>query len=83
MARHFANVARDRPRVEPDNLPGAIGILAVADGPGETVGIAFGAGHIGGWPWSPSSSSPRASPIARPPTRSALASTESTPSASN
>jgi len=47
MARDFANVARDRPRVGPDDLPGAIGILA--DRPGEIAGIAFGAGHIGGW----------------------------------
>jgi hypothetical protein len=32
-------------------LPGAIGILADADKSGEIVGIAFGAGHIGGWRW--------------------------------
>ena len=37
----------------------------------------------GGWPWSPSCSSPRTSPIARPPTPSAAASTGSTPSASS
>jgi hypothetical protein len=51
MARHFATVACDRPRVGPENLPGAIGILADADNPGEIVGIAFGAGHVGGWRW--------------------------------
>jgi hypothetical protein len=51
MPRYFANVARDRPRVGPEDVPGAIGILADADQPGEIVGIAFGAGHIGGWRW--------------------------------
>jgi hypothetical protein len=51
MARYFASVARDRPRVGPEDLPGAIGILADADKPGEIVGIAFGAGHVGGWRW--------------------------------
>ena len=30
-------------------MPGAIGILTDADKPGEIVGIAFGAGHFGGW----------------------------------
>jgi hypothetical protein len=51
MGRYFANAARDRPRVGPGDLPGAIGILADADKPGEIVGIAFGAGHVGGWRW--------------------------------
>jgi hypothetical protein len=51
MPRHFANAARDRPRVGPGDLPGAIGILADADQPGEIVGIAFGADHLGGWRW--------------------------------
>jgi hypothetical protein len=51
MARYFANAARDRPRVGPGDLHGAIGILAGADQPGEIVGIAFGAGHVGGWRW--------------------------------
>jgi hypothetical protein len=47
MARDFAHVARDRPRIGPEDLPGAIGILADADRPGDIVGIAFGAGHVG------------------------------------
>lgn len=51
MAGDFANVAHDRLRAGPDDLPGAIGILAHADRPGEIAGIAFGAGHIGGWRW--------------------------------
>jgi hypothetical protein len=51
MARCFSNVARDRSRVGPDDLPGAIGILADADKPAEIVGIAYGSGHIGGWRW--------------------------------
>jgi hypothetical protein len=52
MTRYFfANVARDRPRVGPEDLPGAIGILADPTKPGENVGIAFGAGHVGGWRW--------------------------------
>jgi hypothetical protein len=32
-------------------LPGAIGIRADADRPGKVFGIAFGAGHVGGWRW--------------------------------
>ena len=51
MKGSLANVARDRPRVAPGDLPGAIGLLADAGKPGEIVGIAFGAGHVGGWRW--------------------------------
>jgi hypothetical protein len=48
---YFADVARDRPRLGPGDLPGAIGILVDPTRPGEIVGIAFGAGHLGGWRW--------------------------------
>jgi hypothetical protein len=51
MPRYFANVARDRPRIGPDDLPGAIGILSAPDKPGDIIGIAYGAGHTGGWRW--------------------------------
>jgi hypothetical protein len=49
MARHFTNVGRHQPRFGPEDLSGAIGLLADADKPGEIVGIVFGAGHVGGW----------------------------------
>jgi hypothetical protein len=39
MARHFINVGRHQPRVGPEELPGAIGLLADADKPGEIFGI--------------------------------------------
>jgi hypothetical protein len=51
MPRYFANIARDRPRIGPDDLPGAIGILSAPDKPGDIIGIAYGAGHTGGWRW--------------------------------
>jgi hypothetical protein len=49
MARHFTSVGRHQPRVGPEDLPGVIGLLADVDKPGEIVGVAFGADHLGGW----------------------------------
>ena len=41
MGRYFSTVARDRPRVGPEDLPGAIGLLADPAKLGEIAGIAF------------------------------------------
>ena len=45
--RYHAN-ARRLARVGPDDLPGSIGVVRSPEEP-MPVGIAYGAGHVGGW----------------------------------
>jgi hypothetical protein len=56
MARYFANVAR----ISPDEVPGAIGVLSDPSKPGDVIGIAYAADHLGGWrgDWSRAGSEP-------------------------
>jgi hypothetical protein len=49
MPRYFANTARNRPRLSPGELPGAIGVLSDPSKPGDIIGIAYAAGYLGGW----------------------------------
>ena len=49
MPRYFANVARERRRIAPEDLPGAIGVTLDPARPGDVVGMAFAAGHLGGF----------------------------------
>jgi hypothetical protein len=48
MPQYFANAATGRPRRAPGELPCAIGVLAAPDRP-KACGIAYPAGHVGGW----------------------------------
>jgi hypothetical protein len=47
---YYTNASR-ADRVGPNDLSGSIAILAAPGQPGEIVGIASGAGHVGGWRW--------------------------------
>jgi hypothetical protein len=49
MPRYFANVARTVARLGPDDMPHALGVLADREDPGSIIGIAYGAGWLGGW----------------------------------
>ena len=51
MPRYFSTCGQSRRRLGPDDLPGAIGVISEGGEPGDIVGIAYSAGHLGGWLW--------------------------------